>query len=232
MEFKLLMQEFRDEAARMLAKVDGLIHDKEKANQRQDELKQEYSEMLLGDVPQADLSKKKRELDRVSQELADYDERIEAVRQLRLDKLRSRLPELNEAKLREYDRRSEVYKATIPEARRLKAELLLYYCQMRRKINDIRAVHNQFMEAVNACNLDELPFLTYKRQTPHIPVFSLLSTYSGGMDAPFAPLEEEIINAFEYAKVQPWIRLYGETGELLSDSIKANKRLQELKNNE
>ncbi|MCW2279180.1 hypothetical protein [Heliophilum fasciatum] len=220
--FQQLFNEFNDEAYRLQAKVDAMIQEKKEMIERKETWQQEYSELLLNDAPHAEVTKKKRALERVSRDIADFDERIEAVKTRRLMMLRERLPELSHVRSLEIERIVEEYKALILEARKMKAEMLMFYRKINSKKREAGITYDQMKAAAEAVGADE-----FKPDRTTFPMYWITNAYTG-VDKTIAPLEQEIDNAFGTGAVPWWVWYYSQTGEMLWNELQAHDRCKEL----
>ncbi|MBM7867321.1 hypothetical protein GTO89_16565 [Heliobacterium gestii] len=234
MDYRQQLQFCEDDAASMQAKVDAIVDEKNNARIRLANLKKEYSEMLFNDLPQAEVSKKKREMERLSREVEDYDERIEFVRQMRIERMQENLNTLNEAKEKFWKDISDEYDVMMLEARRLKAELLLHYRKISEKKELLRWSYERFMTQASISQLEKTDpekYRKYKYSKGRPPQYWFSSTYTGS-DVTVSPLEGEMSRAFEQGVVPIWVQLYEKTGEIVWRDNEAQQKLQELKDNE
>ncbi|MCW2279414.1 hypothetical protein [Heliophilum fasciatum] len=234
MTFYERIKAFQEDAERTQARIQSLIDDKQRGHEKIAALKREYNELLLSGSSASDTFKKKKDLERLTQDVSYMDERIQEVQQYRLEQLRAQLSELDQAKNEEWKKIAGEYDLMMVEARKKKAELLLYYCEINKKKQEFYTAYDRFMDAVYVSKLedhDKLQALNYRRAHPCLPRYATVGTYTG-MDLTVVPLEGESTHALNNAYVCAWVRLYEKTGEHVWKDSTAQKKLAELNGHE
>jgi hypothetical protein len=207
----MLFQKFID----AVRGVEGRLHDladrKETLTKDLRTLNEEYARMLTdealgGPVTERQLTAKKAEIEKVEKELAMVNERIIAIQSAKIERLRQELPEMR----KEYDRkmaeRRAEFDAKVKDMRRMKAEYLLFLRDFGRLSNEMREIHDRFVENARLVSNEYEKW----RFTP--PTVNLFNDYEG-QDKMNAPTEREIYNAFHRGIVPAWVLQY-ENGEV------------------
>ncbi|KJS20291.1 MAG: hypothetical protein VR72_15115 [Clostridiaceae bacterium BRH_c20a] len=186
-------------------------------------VQQELFQSLVDDCSIKEQRALQKELDATERDLKLTEDKIELVKEKKQKELRILL---NDAKIgmdRELKFEREKLDDMVKDLRKLKAEYLMFVLLLHSRVVKIQDIRRGFLAASHKINCRDFD----RGYFSLIPEINLTSTHSG-IDKPVGILEREFVEAYKFGRVQPWVKLYIQTGIILESNEEANKKLSEL----
>ncbi|MED1917508.1 hypothetical protein P4V64_19480 [Bacillus thuringiensis] len=214
----------------MVQSVEGRLRELRKKQEELTEqlqtLSGEHTKMLADEafgqpVTPKELTTKKADIEKVEKEIAAVEQQISAIEQTKRERLREEVPALYQEFREKMTQKEDEFKSKSEELRKKKAEYLLYLRDFGMVTKEMRDIHETFKYMARHAT-DEYESLRFT--VPYVNLFD----NSSGDDKMNAPINREIIAAYEDGKVPHWVAYFDETGEVLpSDAEVFTKRAQE-----
>lgn len=207
-EYETKLQQFKNERAEIYIKL-------EQAQQAYRQVRIDGLESSTKTAKDT-VVKARNVLEGLRVELVELDEQIALLEEVRADRLRQLYPELEGEFEQIHQKVVADIQAKMVELKKIRCEYVLKCVELHQMGLEASEAFTRLHYTGNKLGVDFKHRLT-------MPSINLTSTYFGN-DAPLAPLPDEVMIAYNTGKVQPFIKYYGLTGELV-DNKTASERL-------
>ncbi|MCI3920404.1 V-type ATPase subunit a family protein [Paenibacillus sp. TRM 82003] len=229
-----IITKFHARLAELNSRTEALREEKAQLEQRRNVLERARHEMTIAEAlgnashDEKDKAKLKKEIDALSEQIADVTEKVVAIEQNRDRQLRSEFADkLVEARRKEVDsatvRTTEAYR----KLREMTAGYLLAVRDAYHERHQLTEVHIRFIQAMHAMNVHDFDG---ERLSVDFPT-NLFNNVSGD-DKAIAPLRHVVDRAIMTGQLPLWVEHYDRTGEVLTEeeirTREARERMKEM----
>lgn len=149
-------------------------------------------------------------LNDVRQQVKEADEHIELVKEVKNNKLKDAFPKVEAELKASHEQAKQDVEAELDSLKKLRCDIVLKALELKDKFTEVNAKSNEIHSLAREIGIDF-------KFNGDLPSINLHNNY-GGNDKAYAPSQQEVIEAYHRGTVAPFIRYYGETGNLVSDA--------------